>query len=480
MLKPLNRSTIGDTSARPVKVLQFGGGNFLRAFADWVIDVMNERTDFNGAVQIIQSVSQGTGKLINEQNGLYHVVINGIKNNKPFTETRLITSVTGAVNPDQDFAAFLKISENPDLEFVISNTTEAGIVFNENDRSLHDLPASFPGKLTVLLFHRYRFFQGDKNKALIIIPCELITKNGEELKKAVLQYAQLWKLPLEFKQWLDHNTFCNTLVDRVVPGFPKETIREIQQSTGYDDKLVVMAEPFHLWVIEGPDHVRERFPADTAGLDVKFVSDHNPYRTRKVRILNGAHTALVPVAYLHGLRTVRESVEDNFTGTFIRKVIYDEIIPTLDLPHEELKQFADDVIQRFQNPYIKHELITIALNSISKFKVRVVPSILEYQLRKKQLPKRLLFSLAALIRFYKGEWNGSIIPLQDTPDVIEFFKTAWASENSAKEIVEKVLSNTTLWGTDLTRIKGLVQAVSNYLESVNRGELIKAEGLMAD
>jgi tagaturonate reductase len=263
-------------------------------------------------------------------------------------------------------------------------------------------------------------------------------------------------------------------VDRIVPGFPKETIEDIKQSIGFDDKLVVMAEPFHLWVIEGPAIVRERFPADKAGLDVKFVEDHEPYRVRKVRILNGAHTALVPLAYLYGLRTVRESIENEFTGNFIKKAIYEEIIPTLDLPREELLQFADDVVQRFQNPYIKHELITISLNSISKFKIRVVPSILEYLKRNKKLPKRLLYSLAAIIRFYKGEWNGSPIPLNDTPEVTNFFKEVWKQDN-LENIVTQVLSNATLWGIDLMKVEGMKETITRYLTYIHDDTLTKIE-----
>lgn len=474
MLPSLNRSAIGTQPSRPIKVLQFGSGNFLRGFADWIIDVMNERTDFNGAIQIIQSVSQEAGKALNEQEGLYHVVINGIRNNAPVSETRLITCVRGAMSPEQDFSLFLKLAENPDLEFIISNTTEAGIVFNETDKSVDSLPSSFPGKLTALLYHRFTFYKGDKEKALIIIPCELITKNGDELKKIVLQYVSLWKLPAEFKNWLAENAFCNTLVDRIVPGSPKDKIAEIKQNIGFDDKLIVMAEPFHLWVIEGPPIVQERFPADKAGLDVKFVADHEPYRVRKVRILNGAHTALVPVAYLYGLRTVKESIENDFTGNFIKKVIYEEIIPTLDLPQKELNQFADDVIQRFQNPYIKHELSSIALSSISKFKIRIVPTILEFHTRKKELPKRLLFSLAALIRFYKGDWNGASTPLQDAAEVIDFFKKTWQSNDFAA-ITQAVLSNTSLWGTDLTKITGVPELVTEYLTAIDVGSFTRIE-----
>src|SRR6478609_5500042 len=378
-MKKLNRTTAELPQQRKVKVLQFGEGNFLRAFVDWVIDVMNEKTDFNGAVQIIQPIKQGMGAMVNAQDGLYHVVLNGIKNGSPSQETRLITCVEGVLNPFENLSAYLKAAENPDLKFILSNTTEAGIAFNAADTNASVLAETFPGKLTMLLYHRFTYFAGATEMGLIIMPCELIDKNGAALKSAILQYVAHWNLPDAFKHWINtSNTFCNTLVDRIVPGFPKDTIKEIQQATGYEDNLVVMAEPFHLWVIEAGDAVRNAFPADKAGLQVKFVKDMAPYRTRKVRILNGAHTALVPVAYLNGLRTVKESVEDAITGKFIHDVIFDEIIPTLDLSKDELQQFANDVIERFKNPFIRHELSSIALNSVSKYTVRVLPSVLKY------------------------------------------------------------------------------------------------------
>jgi tagaturonate reductase len=285
------------------------------------------------------------------------------------------------------------------------------------------------------------------------MPCELIEKNGEALRNSIIHYIDHWKLEPAFRNWiLEQNVFCNTLVDRIVPGFPKDTINDIQNETGYTDNLVVMAEPFHLWVIEAPDQVQKLFPAEKAGLQVKFVKDLTPYRTRKVRILNGAHTAMVPVAYLHGLRTVREAIDDIAIGAFVKKAVEDEIIPTLDLSSEELNQFARDVMERFQNPFIRHELLSIALNSISKYQVRVLPSVLEYIKRKGKLPENLLYSLAALIRFYKGEWQGEVIPLNDTPAVLEFFKNAWSNEDPTL-VVNKILSSMELWGMDL--ISGL-------------------------
>jgi len=465
-MKKLNRSTTGIAQNRPVKVLQFGEGNFLRAFVDWTIDILNEKTDFNGAVEIVQPISKGMAGMVNAQDGLYHVVLNGIQNGKTVSDTRLITSIASAYNPYEDFQRFVKSAENPDLKFVVSNTTEAGITFNANDINPEVLPDSFPAKVTQLLYKRFRFFNGATDKGLVFIPCELIEKNGETLKHTVLQYISHWKLSDDFKNWvINANSFCNTLVDRIVPGFPKDTISEIQQATGYEDNLVVTAEPFILWVIEAPDAVQKSFPTSQAGLgsQIKFVTDLTPYRTRKVRILNGAHTALVPVAYLRGLRTVRESVDDTYAGDFIRKAVFEEIIPTLDLPKAELEQFANDVIERFQNPFIRHELSSIALNSISKYKVRVLPSVLEYHKRTGKLPERLLHSLAALIQFYKGEWKGETIPCNDTPEILDFFKKVWTS-NDLEHITAATLSNTDFWGTDLTTIPGLKEKVLKQLQ----------------
>ncbi|MFC6998930.1 tagaturonate reductase [Rufibacter roseus] len=470
-MQPLNRQTANITALRPVKVLQFGEGNFLRGFVDWIVDILNEKTDFNGSVELVQPINQGIVHLINKQDGLYHVLLEGIQGGEATQETRLITCVSGGLNPYDDYQAYLQRGENPELEFIISNTTEAGICFEANDTTPDTIPSSFPGKLTALLYRRFQHFNGAADKALTIIPCELIEKNGENLRKTVLQFAQHWNLPEGFVAWVENDTiFCNTLVDRIVPGFPKDNIKEIQAEIGFEDNLVVKAEPFHLWVIEAPASVAAAFPTDQADLQVKFVDDLTPYRTRKVRILNGAHTALVPVAYLQGLRTVRESVEDEKAGTFIQEAIFEEIIPTLDLSKEELEQFANDVIERFQNPFIRHELMSIALNSVSKYKVRVLPSVLEFQARKGQLPQRLLRSLAALILFYKGEFNGEQIPLNDTQDVLDAFKAAW-SKATPEETVNAILSNQDFWDTDLTLIEGFEATVTQELKALQQQEV---------
>ncbi|WP_187263337.1 tagaturonate reductase [Pontibacter beigongshangensis] len=467
-MKPLNRESANLPQQRPVKVLQFGEGNFLRGFVDWMIDILNEKTDFNGAVEIVQPLGQGIVHLLNKQDGLYHLLLEGIQGGEQTQEIRLISCVADSLNPYDDYQDYLRRGENPDLQFVISNTTEAGIAFGAADKDMDTLPSSFPGKLTALLYHRFKHFNGASDKGLYLIPCELIEKNGENLKDTVLQFASHWNLPEAFVAWINEsNIFCNTLVDRIVPGFPRDTIKEIQQEIGYEDNLVVKAEPFHLWVIEAPAEVEAAFPTAKADLQVKFVSDLTPYRTRKVRILNGAHTVLVPVAYLQGLRTVREAVEDATAGKFIREAIFEEIVPTLDLPAEELKQFANDVIERFQNPFIHHELMSIALNSVSKYKVRVLPSVLEFHQRTGKLPQRLLHSLAALILFYKGEWNGDQIPLNDTPEVLNFFKSAW-EKGSAEETVATVLANKSFWGTDLTQIDGFTTTVAAEVKQLQQ------------
>lgn len=468
MLKKLNRQTTGIPQNRPVKVLQFGGGNFLRGFADWVIDVLNEKTNFNGAIDVITSVTPGTAEQINEQNGLYHLIRQGTKDGKHFSDTRLITSINRAINPAQQFDEFLKCAENPDLRFIISNTTETGIAFDESDKSYQTLPSSFPGKLTLLLYHRFKFFSGSSDKTTNIIPCELIEKNGEVLKEIILRYSAHWDLPNEFIAWLDKNIFCNTLVDRIVPGFPKETIDQFHTTTGYEDKLVVAAEPFYFWAIESSENIRKEFPTDQAQLqDVVFANDITPYRVRKVRILNGTHTAFMPLAYLRGLRTVKEAMDDSHMEKFVLDTIKNEIVPTLALPEPELSNFASAVADRFRNPFIKHQLISISLNSISKFRIRVVPTLTEYIRINNTVPPNLMLSLAALICFYRGNWQNNTIPLTDTPDVIAIIQDAWKNQDEAKT-VSQILSNATLWGTDLTKLNGVSEAVHrNVIDLLN-------------
>lgn len=453
------------------KVLQIGEGNFLRAFVDWIIYEMNKETDFNGSVIVTQPLKNGLIDKLNKQNGLYTLYLNGIKNGAVVSEHAIIDVISRGINPYNEFDQYLEVANNPALRFIISNTTEAGIAFDENDQ-LEDKPQnSFPGKLTFLLYHRYKNFNGDTTKGFVIIPCELIDKNGEKLKEIILKYANLWNLEDGFVDWINKaNTFCNSLVDRIVPGYPKEKMEEITKELGYIDDLVVEGEQFHLWVIEGPQWVKDEFPADKAGLNVLFVDDLTPYRTRKVRILNGAHTSMVPVSYLYGKDTVREAVEDPVVGKFIQDAVFEEIIPTLELSKKELQDFAQAVMDRFKNPFIKHYLMSISLNSMSKFRTRVLPSILQYQNINNALPNRLVFSLAALIAFYKGERDGVRIDLKDDEDILALYQNLWAgydgTRQSLEKIVEKVLGYEKNWEMDLNKIDGLHQQTTDYLEMI--------------
>lgn len=464
-MKPLSRSNLA-TLKRPVKILQFGNGNFLRGFTDWMIQKSNQANVFDGDIHSVQVHSKSGNNSMKDQDCLFHVIEQGLKKGELVQESTLVTCVAGITNVFEDYEEYLKLGENPDLRFVVSNTTEAGIVFDPTDSSSDSISKTFPGKLTALLYHRFKTFNGDASKGLIFLPCELIEGNGEVLKECIQKYISFWKLPTAFSEWIDwKNIFCNTLVDRIVPGFPKGSIHEIQENLGYKDEMAVMVEPYHFWAIEGVGVVKEEFPLDKAGLNVKFVDNLAPFRMQKVSILNGGHTAMVAFAYLRGLRTVREAVENPEIGAFLKEAIYNEIIPTLDMPKKELEQFASDVLERFANPFIVHELKAIALNSISKFKVRVLPSLLTYYELKKVWPEKLTLSFAALLVFYKGNYKDIDTPVNDNPTLMAEFKAAWEL-GSTRETVEKLLSGRAYWGEDLTHYSGLSEAVTKAVDQI--------------
>lgn len=478
----LNRELYKNHKSYPVKVIQFGEGNFLRAFVDWQIDKMNKEADFNGSVAVVQPLEGGLIHMLNEQDCLYTLYLQGIQNGKATKTHTVIDCIDRAVDPYKDYNKYLELAEIPSVRFIISNTTEAGIVFENDDKLEGGCQKGYPSKLTALLYHRFKTFNGALDKGLNIIPCELIDRNGEKLKEIVLKYAEIWNLGDEFITWINTaNTFFCSLVDRIVPGYPRDTIEEVRAELGYDDNLVDVGEVFHLWVIEGPQCLKEELPIEKAGLNVKIVDDMTPYRTRKVRILNGPHTAMVPVAYLYGLDTVGETVDHEIMGQYVRELIFDEIVPTLDLPHDELVQFGNDIIERFQNPYVKHYLMSIALNSMSKYKTRDLPSLTEYLKRKGELPRKLVFSLAALIEFYKGKRGNEDIKLADDEHILELYKNLWSecdgSESGLKTLVTKVLAYDRNWGMDLNEIEGLTQAVTDNLiliEKVGMKEAVKS------
>lgn len=460
---------------RPIKAIQFGEGNFLRAFVDYMIDILNEKTDFNGNIVIIKPIKYGSVEQFGKQNNLYTVLLRGLVNGEKTTEKRIITDVEKAISCFDQYDEYASLAKCETLRFVISNTTEAGIVFDKEDKFDLCPPESYPGKLTKFLFERYMYFSGDKDKGLIILPVELIDDNGNELRYCVKSLSRLWNLPEGFVQWLDDAcVFASTLVDRIVTGYPREEAEEIFAQIGYEDKLLVTGEPFALWVIEADRDISDEIPFVKAGLPVIFTDNHKPYKQRKVRVLNGAHTSFVLASYLAGNDFVGQSMEDEIIREFMNSTIFDEIIPTLDLPEDDVKSFANAVIDRFKNPFIKHSLLAISLNSVSKWKARCMPSFLKYIELNGKLPPHLTFSLASLIAFYngkeitdgalKGTRNGIVYDIKDDKAVLEFF-----AENSSlpsAQLAQEVLANESFWGVDLSKQANASEQVASYLKDI--------------
>jgi len=359
---------------------------------------------------------------------------------------------------------------------VFSNTTEAGITFVDSDKLSDAPPSSFPAKLTLFLLERYRHFEGASDKGCIIIPTELIVDNGTTLREIILQYADVWGLDSGYVAWVNaHNIFCNTLVDRIVTGFPQDDTATIFESLGYEDNLLVTGEIYHSWIIEAQSTLLDEFPVNKTQtpLNVKIIDDASIYRTIKVRLLNGAHTSIVPIGYLLGIESVRESVEHPALGQFVQDLLQKEVIPSIDgIDAEELESFANDVLDRFRNPHIHHLLLAIALNSTSKFKERLLPSLLGYHAKTGELPYRIVLALSALIRFYKGDWQGETIPLKDDAQVLAWFKQQWDESDSLETLVNAVLQNDSLWGQDLSLIDGLVDQVTENIDAIDGDGLV--------
>lgn len=479
-MKALNKETAHKT-VRPEKVIQFGEGNFLRAFVDWIIFNMNEKTDFNGSVVVVQPIEKGMIDMLNGQDCLYHVNLQGLDKGEPVNSLTKIDVISRALNAYTQFDEFMKLAEQPEIRFVISNTTEAGITFDPSCK-LTDAPASsYPGKLTQLLYRRYEYFKGDMTKGLIVFPCELIFLNGHKLKECILQYIDLWALGEEFKNWfLNACGVYATLVDRIVPGFPRKEIDDIKAKLGYDDNMVVQGEFFHLWVIEAPAEIANEFPADKAGLNVLFVPSEEPYHERKVTLLNGPHTVLSPVAYLSGVNIVRDACQHPVIGKYINKVMFEELMETLNLPKEELQQFAGDVLERFVNPFVDHQVTSIMLNSFPKYETRDLPGLKTYLQRKGELPKGLVLGLAAIITYYKGgvrEDGAEIVP-NDAPEIMALLKELWATGDTRK-VAEGVLAEESIWKGNLNEIPGLTDLVVEYLDSIQAvGMLETVKGIV--
>ncbi len=470
----------------PVRILQIGEGNFLRAFVDWMVDVTNGAGLFNGRITMAQPLARGIADLSNAQDGLYTVILRGVQGGQTVESRRIVSCVDACLNPYAQWGEMLALAADPTLRFVVSNTTEAGIA-HVAEPLAEGCPDSFPAKVAALLWARFQKLGGTAASGLVFLPCELIEANGSKLRSIVLQHAQAWGLPEAFTVWVhEHNHFCNTLVDRIVPGYPAAEAEALGAELGYTDKLMVTAEPFLLWVIEGPAHLAEEFPLHKAGHDVVWTDDLQPYRTRKVRILNGAHTASSLAAYCAGLDTVQQMTEDPVVSAYLKRVMFDEIVPFVPLPDAERRAYADTIMERFANPHIRHELISIALNSVSKWQVRVLPTVKDYAKAHGKAPAGLAFSLAALLNFYHGhfaadgECSGQraagSYPIRDNPEVLSALCEAWRGWNQGDDLgarVRSILGDARLWGEDLNAVADLADQVIRALAG------IKADGVKA-
>ena len=455
----------------PERVLQFGEGNFLRGFVDYFIDRMNESVGFDSKVVVVPPIPAGKIAPFHEQEGLYQLFLRGRLDGEVVDQRRVISCIGRVVSVYEEYDAFLRTAHNPDMRFIISNTTEAGIVYDPSCRPDDRPPASFPAKLTRLLWERYQAGL----PGYIILPCELIADNGLVLRDCVFRHARDWALGEDFLRWLEReNTFCSTLVDRIVTGYPgKETAEALNRDSGVEDQLLDVAEPFGLWVIEGPAELAEEFPAPEAGLPVKFVPDHHPYKEQKVRILNGGHTSMVAAAFLAGYDIVRDCMAAPDVRAFLEGALFQEIIPTLSLPREGCEAFARAVEERFDNPYIDHRLLDIALNSVSKWRARVLPSVEAYQARFHTLPTRLVFSFAALSAFYtQGARDGVPYQVRDDQAVLDFF--AAHRQDGAEELVDAFAARTDFWGRDLRELPGFAEAAGRWLAKIRADGMAKA------
>lgn len=494
---------IGGTSRKPEKVIQFGEGNFLRAFVDYMFDKINEEGLFDGGITLIQPIPGGDflRNILNEQEGLYTLIARGREEGEKVVQKRLITCVNRCINPYVDLDTYNECAKNPELRFVVSNTTEAGISWKEEEMITSEPQDSFPAKVANFLYLRFKAFNGDKSKGLVFIPCELIDDNGKTLKKYVLQHAKNWNLGDEFIDWIETAcVFTSTLVDRIVTGYPRNEAKDLCEQFGYEDNAIDTSEIFHTWVIEGPAELEEELPFPKAGLKVIFTPDVKPYKKRKVRILNGAHTCSVLGAYLSGYDIVRDVMNDEMFYKYLEDALNNEIIPAItseELTHDDLKEFADAVFDRFKNPFIDHKLLDISLNSTSKFEARVLHTIQEFYAQKNELPKILTFSFAAYLAFYKGTEikDGALIGhrgdeeylIKDSADVLEFYKNAWTgvdiSDKSAiDDLVKKVCDNKDFWlGSDLnTELGNFPDVVSEHLYNIlNNGVVSEIKKVLA-
>ncbi|GGF24129.1 altronate oxidoreductase [Halobacillus andaensis] len=456
----------------PERAIQFGEGNFLRAYINWMLQQMNKQDLFNGRTVAIQPTPHGkVVPKLNKQDGLFTTILQGIEDGEEKQDIEINSSISRSINPYEDLEELLKLAESEYIEFIFSNTTEAGLVYMEEAFPETESPLSFPGKLTALLYRRFTYRNGDPESGFTIIPCELVENNGNLLQSIVLRLAKEWELPAAFCEWVENdNTFCNTLVDRIVPGYPKDTVGDWEQKLGYKDTLMAVGEPFHLFVIESGQPLEKKLPFQKAGLNVKW-DQVKPYRDLKVSLLNAPHTLLFSVGFISGLNTVREVMEDEVVSSYVRRVIYEDILPHLSFNRKEKESFADSVIERFQNPFVKHQLADLGLNAVQKLKSRVFPLLNQQG----NVPSTISFSLASLIHYYKpysiheghfmGLHEGRQYKVRDNEVVLETFIDFWRKDQHTEEDVARLLSIQKLWERDLSH---LTECVFEYFKSIDR------------
>ncbi len=473
-MESLDKSTVMK-NAHPVRILQFGEGNFLRAFFDWMIETANRQgvTDASIAVVSPRFKANDTIKALQKQDGMYHVCLEGIENGEPKQTTTLVTAIADAFSPTQDPDKYIAYVTSSELRFVVSNTTEAGIVYDPSSPvSLYDTASTFPAKITAMLYERFRHFNGDPSKGLVFLCCELIEDNGSLLKEYVLRHSRGAQLGEEFEKWVDESChFCDTLVDRIVSGFPADSIEEIKGEIGYDDNLVVKGELYHVWAIggEGAEIVKRELPLDKAGLNVHFLPSVKEFRDKKVRILNGSHTGMVPVALQLGCETVVDAFRNDKVNTFVNRMVEREVLPMIDGDREELQQFADGILERFYNPYIRHMLKSIALNSLSKWETRNFPTVRDMWEREGKLAELELFTFAALLTLYAPD---SGFEPQDNGDHVKFIHDNWDSDD-LRTTVSKIVEGGIFIDNFETLVPGFTDKVTEYVA------LIREKGMDA-
>nr|MDD6336324.1 tagaturonate reductase [bacterium] len=472
---------VGSLKEGPVRVLQFGEGNFLRAFVDWMFSGLYEKGLFDGRIAVVQPIPQGMVDKLMEQDGLYTLLLRGVEDGQVVDRRSIVTAVADGVNPYVNWDKMLDYAAQPQVRYIVSNTTEAGIAYVPC--AFPDAcPDSFPAKVTALLYHRYKALGGQSGSGWVFMPCELIDRNGDNLKACVLHHIADWGLEDGFAAWVEKECiFCNTLVDRIVTGYPREEAADIQQQLGYEDGMLDTGEVFHLWVIEGPEGLEKELPFDKAGYHVVFTRDVTPYRDRKVRLLNGCHTMTVAAAMVMGVESVREATQDDDLGRLMRRGMMEEILPHVHLPQADKEAFALSVMERFANPYIHHLWQSISLNSISKWPVRVLPS-LEDALKASTPSGLLAFSLAALLRMYKIEKtpdgfvgrrdDGTAFAVKEDEAHLQTLCALWQDYQKTGDVqalVASALADSTLWGKNLTALPGLTDTVAGALGSILSG-----------